>query len=147
MHYRVRVGGRFGHKSLYNILGIIPFRNERSTGYVYPSGSEGADFWPQVLIDLHDRGLKDILVACTDNLKSFTAAIPSVYPKAEVQSCIVHQVRNPLKYVTGKHQKRVNEGFKTGLPCRYSLQIGTRKIRFNDLKFIGQPIFKPLLFP
>ena len=93
------------------------------------------------------RGLKDILVACTDNLKSFTAAIPSVYPKAEVQSCIVHQVRNPLKYVTGKHQKRVNEGFKTGLPCRYSLQIGTRKIRFNDLKFIGQPIFKPLLFP
>ena len=82
MHYRVRVGGRFGHKSLYNIPETNPSGMKELPG-MYSLGSEGADFWSLVLSDLHDRGLKDILVACTDNLKGFTAAIPSKYPKAE----------------------------------------------------------------
>jgi transposase-like protein len=57
---------------------------------VYISESEGANFWLSVLTDLQNRGVKDILIACTDNLNGFEQAILSVYPKADVQSCVVH---------------------------------------------------------
>ena len=104
MHYKVRSEGKVEHKALYNILGINAAGMKEVLG-MYVSESEGANFWLQVLTDLHNRGLKDILIACTDNLKGFSEAIQSVYPKAEVQSCIVHQVRNSLKYVASKDQK------------------------------------------
>ncbi len=79
---------------------------------MYISESEGANFWLQVLTDLHNRGLQDILIACTDNLKGFTQAILSVYPKAQVQLCIVHQIRNSLKYVASKDQKEFMKDLK-----------------------------------
>lgn len=104
MHYKVRSEGKVEHKALYNILGINANGMKEVLG-MYVSESEGANFWLQVLSDLHNRGLKDILIACTDNLKGFSEAIQSIYPKAEVQSCIVHQVRNSLKYVASKDQK------------------------------------------
>ena len=63
------------------------------------------NFWLQVLTDLNNRGVEDILIACTDNLKGFSEAILSVFPKAEIQTCIVHQIRNSLKYVASKDQK------------------------------------------
>ena len=104
MHYKERSEGKVEHKALYNILGINAAGMKEVLG-MYVSESEGANFWLQVLTDLHNRGLKDILITCTDNLKGFSEAIQSVYPKAEVQSCIVHQVRNSLKYVASKDQK------------------------------------------
>ena len=72
---------------------------------LYLSENEGANFWMQVLADLQYRGLKDILIASIDNLKGFAQAIESVLPSTEVQLCIVHQVRNSLKYVASKNQK------------------------------------------
>src|SRR5690606_21655406 len=72
---------------------------------MYISESEGANFWLSVLTDLKARGVQDILIACIDNLTGFSEAIASVFPKVEVQSCIVHQVRNSLKYVASKDQK------------------------------------------
>lgn len=72
---------------------------------MYVSKSEGANFWLQVLTDLHNRGLKDILIARIDNLKGFSEAIQCVRTKTEVQSCIVHQIRNYFKNVTSKDQK------------------------------------------
>ena len=104
MHYKVRVEGKVEHRALYNILGINAAGIKEVLG-MYVSESEGANFWLQVLSDLHNRGLKDILIACTDNLAGFTEAIESVYPKVEVQSCVVHQIRNSLKYVASKDQK------------------------------------------
>ncbi len=62
-------------------------------------------FWLGVLNDLKERGVEDILIACVDGLKSFPAAINSAFPKAEVQLCIVHQIRNSLKYVSSKDVK------------------------------------------
>jgi len=59
----------------------------------------------QVLTDLNNRGLNDILIACTDNLKGFSEAILSIFPKTQIQKCIVHQIRNSLKYVASKDQK------------------------------------------
>ena len=104
MHYKVRSEGKVEHKALYNILGVNASGMKEVLG-MYVSESEGANFWLQVLTDLHNRGLKDILIACTDNLRGFSEAIQSVYPKAEIQSCIVHQIRNSLKYVASKDQK------------------------------------------
>ena len=72
---------------------------------LYISENEGAKFWLQVLTDLQNRGVKDILIACIDNLKGFSEAIESIFPKTEVQLCVVHQIRNSLRYVTSEDQK------------------------------------------
>lgn len=111
MHYKVKVDGKIQHKALYNILGINTEGRKEILG-IYLSESEGANFWLQVLTDLNNRGLKDVLIACTDNLKGFTNAILSVFPKTEVQLCIVHQIRNSLKYVASKDQKEFMKDLK-----------------------------------
>jgi putative transposase len=69
--------------------------------------NEGAKFWLQVLTELQNRGVKDIFIACVDGLKGFPEVIESVYPKAEVQTCIVHMVRASLNYVNWKQRKLV----------------------------------------
>lgn len=111
MHYKVRSEGRVEHKALYNILGISTTGRKEVLG-MYISESEGANFWLQVLTDLQNRGLSDILIACIDNLKGFSEAIASIYPKAQVQSCVVHQIRNSLKYVASKDQKEFMRDLK-----------------------------------
>ncbi|WP_057937892.1 IS256 family transposase [Algoriphagus resistens] len=104
MHFKVREEGKVRHKALYNVLGINKSGRKEILG-MYLSESEGANFWLQVLSDLQHRGVKDILIACTDNLTGFPEAIQSIFPKAEIQLCIVHQIRNSLKYVASKEQK------------------------------------------
>ena len=111
MHYKVKVEGKIEHKALYNILGINKEGYKEILG-MYISESEGANFWLQVLTDLNNRGLKDILIACTDNLKGFTDAILGIFPKAQVQLCIVHQIRNSLKYIASKDQKEFMRDLK-----------------------------------
>ena len=111
MHYKVKVDGKIQHKALYNILGVNKDGHKEILG-MYVSESEGANFWLQVLTDLNNRGLDDILIACTDNLRGFTDAILSVFPKAQVQKCIVHQIRNSLKYVASKDQKEFMKDLK-----------------------------------
>jgi putative transposase len=104
MHLKVKEDSKVITKALYNILGVDTEGKKQILG-VYFSESEGANFWLQVLTDLNNRGIKDILIASIDNLKGFAEAIQSVFPKAEVQSCIVHQIRNSLKYIASKEQK------------------------------------------
>jgi transposase-like protein len=79
---------------------------------LYLSESEGANFWLQVLTDLHNRGVEDILIASVDGLKGFPEAIRSVFPKTEVQLCVIHQIRNSLRYVASKHQKAFMQDLK-----------------------------------
>mgnify|MGYP003393840010 CR=1 FL=1 len=104
MHYKVKDGGKVESRAVYNILGITTEGRKELLG-MYVSENEGANFWLSVLTDLQNRGLKDILIACIDNLKGFAEAINSIYPQTEIQSCIVHQIRNSLKYVASKNQK------------------------------------------
>ena len=104
MHYKVKDEGRVTNRAVYNILGINIEGKKELLG-MYVSENEGANFWLSVLTDLQHRGVKDILISCIDNLKGFTEAINSIYPKTEVQTCIVHQIRNSLKYVASKNQK------------------------------------------
>ena len=104
MHYKVKEQGAVRHKALYNILGINRLGQKEILG-IYISESEGANFWLQVLTDLQTRGIKDVLIACIDNLKGFAEAIQSIYPKTEIQSCIIHQIRNSMKYVSSSDRK------------------------------------------
>lgn len=73
---------------------------------------EGAKFWLNVLTELKNRGLQDILIACVDGLQGFPDAINSVYPQTHIQLCIIHMVRNSLKYVAWKDYKAVTERLK-----------------------------------
>ena len=82
---------------------------------MYISRNEGANFWLSVLTDLQNRGVEDILIACIDGLKGFPEAIQSVYPNTAVQLCVVHQIRNSIKYVGSKNQKE----FLKDLKCVY----------------------------
>lgn len=66
---------------------------------LYLSKSEGTNFWISVLTDLNNRGIKDILIASVDGLKGFSKVINTIFPKAEAQLCIIHQVRNSLRYI------------------------------------------------
>lgn len=102
MYYKVKdESGHVVTRCLYNVLGINLEGRKHLLG-MYISQSEGAKFWLSVLTDLQQRGVKDILIACIDSLGGFEEAIASIYPKTEVQSCIVHQVRNTIKYVASK---------------------------------------------
>src|SRR5271154_5781236 len=104
MHYKVKDEGKVVSRAVYHILGINTEGRKDLLG-MYVSESEGANFWLSVLSDLRTRGVEDILIVCIDNLKGFAEAIQSTFPKAEVQSCIVHQIRNSLKYIASKDQK------------------------------------------
>lgn len=137
MHFKVKVNGKVKHKALYNVLGINKDGYKELLG-MYISESEGANFWLQVLTDLQNRGLDDILIACTDNLKGFTEAILSIFPKTEVQLCIVHQIRNSLKYVASKDQKKFIERPQAGLPCHK--QRCSRRSAFGAGRKMGQEI-------
>jgi transposase-like protein len=104
MYYKVREDGRVVTRCLYNILGIDADGKKDVLGS-YVSSSEGANFWLAVLTDLRNRGVEDILIISIDGLKGFPEAIATIFPKAEIQSCVVHQIRNSLKYVSYKEKK------------------------------------------
>jgi transposase-like protein len=89
---------------VYTVLGLNLEGRKEVLG-LYLADSEGANFWLGVLTDLQNRGIHDILIASVDGLTGFPEAIQAIFPKTEVQLCIVHQIRNSLRYVGSKHQK------------------------------------------
>lgn len=131
MHYKVRDEGKVTSRAVYNILGINTEGKKELLG-MYVSESEGANFWLGVLTDLQNRGVKDLLIVCIDNLKGFSEGIQSIFPEAEVQSCIVHQIRNSLKYVASKNQKE----FMVDLKEVY--QADTKEYAEEKLKALGE---------
>ena len=104
IHYKIREDSRVVTKAVYTVLGIDIEGHKEVLG-LYLSESEGANFWLQVLTDLANRGVEDILIACVDGLKGFPEAIESIFPKTEVQLCVVHQIRNSLRYIGTKNKK------------------------------------------
>ena len=112
MHYKVKDGGRTESRAVYNVLAINKDGRKELIG-MYVSESEGANFWLSVLTDLKARGMKDVLIACIDNLAGFAEAISTIFPQVIIQSCIVHQIRNSLKYVASKDQKEFMSDLKT----------------------------------
>ena len=104
IHYKVKEEGRYEQKAIYTVLGLDLDGKKEILG-LYLSESEGAKFWLSVITDLRNRGVEDILIAAVDGLKGFPEAINSIFPKTEVQLCIIHQIRNSMKYVASKNQK------------------------------------------
>jgi putative transposase len=133
MHYKVKDGGKVESRAVYNILGITTEGKKELLG-MYVSESEGANFWLSVLTNLQNRGLKDILIACIDNLKGFSEAIASIYPQTEVQSCIVHQIRNSLKYVASKNQKEFMKDLKEVYQA-INIDLAEEKLKDLDEKW------------
>lgn len=111
MHFKVRDGGHVTTRAVYNVLGINKDGFKELIG-MYISESEGAKFWLSVLTDLKSRGVNDILIACTDNLTGFSEAILTIFPQTEVQTCVIHQIRNSLKYVASKDNKEFMKDLK-----------------------------------
>lgn len=111
MHIKVRHEGHVVSRAVYNILALNSDGKKELLG-VHISQSEGANYWLSVLTDLKSRGVKDILIACTDNLKGFSEAIHSIFPETEIQKCIIHQIRNTMKYVASKDQKAFMKDLK-----------------------------------
>jgi transposase-like protein len=111
IHYKVKEDGAIKTKAVYCLLGVNREGTKDLLG-LYISENEGARFWLSVMADIQNRGVSDILIACIDNLKGFAEAIESVFPKTEVQLCIVHQIRNSTKYVASRDLKAVMKTLK-----------------------------------
>jgi putative transposase len=112
IHYKIREDGRMSSRAIYTVLALNVEGKKEILG-LYTSATEGAHFWLSVLTDLQQRGVMDILIASVDGLKGFPDAINTIFPKTEVQLCVVHQIRNSLKYVASKHQKAFMLDLKT----------------------------------
>ena len=111
IHYKVKEQGSIKTKAVYCVIGLNREGVKDLLG-LYIGENEGARFWLQVLTDIQNRGVKDIFIACIDNLKGFAEAIESIYPQSEVQLCVIHQIRNTTKYVSYKDLKGVMADLK-----------------------------------
>lgn len=111
IHYKVKAEGAIKTKAVYCLLGVDREGMKDLLG-LYISENEGARFWLNVLADIQNRGVKDILIACIDNLKGFAEAIETIFPKTEVQLCIVHQIRNSTRFVPYKDIRSVIKTLK-----------------------------------
>lgn len=111
MHFKCSESNVVASKAFYTVLGINQEGKKDVLG-LYLSESEGSNFWLSVLTDLQNRGVKDILIACVDGLKGFPEAINNIFPKTEIQLCVIHQIRNSLKYIASKNQKEFMEDLK-----------------------------------
>lgn len=112
IHLKIRNSGTVETRAVYLALGITLEGNKELLG-LWVGESEGAKFWLNILTELQSRGVKDILIACIDGLKGFPEAIETVFPKTQIQLCIVHMIRNSLRYVGWKERKAVARDLKT----------------------------------
>lgn len=111
MHFKVRHEGVVKSRAIYSVLGVSMEGQKEVIG-IYFGDNESSTYWRQVLNDLKMRGVEDICIACIDNLKGFAEAIEDVYPRTEVQLCLVHQMRNSMKYLNWKDLKPCVADFK-----------------------------------
>ena len=111
IHVKVRDAGAVRAKAVYLALGIN-LNGEKELLGIWIAQTEGAKFWLQVITELKNRGVQDIFIACVDGLKGFPEAIETIYPKTDVQLCIVHMVRYSLNYVSWKMRDQVALGLK-----------------------------------
>ena len=108
---KMRKDGVVRKMCVYGVIGIDLDGNKDVLG-LYVSETESAKYWLTVMSELRNRGLQDVLIFCVDNLTGISSAIESVYPQATVQKCVVHQIRNSLKYVSWKERKEVAADLK-----------------------------------
>lgn len=112
IHFKVRKENRIVNKAAYSVLGVSVSGHKEILG-IWIGENESASFWLSVCTDLKNRGVEDILIACKDGLSGFSEAIHAVFPQTSIQLCVIHQIRNSLKYVTFKDQKALLADLKS----------------------------------
>ncbi len=105
IHLKLRHEGKVENIAVYTVLGVDVEGHRDALGHWVGNGSESSNFWLSVVSDLQNRGVKDIFIACMDGLSGFKDAILAVFPQTQIQRCILHQIRNSLKYVTWSDRK------------------------------------------
>lgn len=111
IHFKVHHEGRIKSKVAYVVLGVTIEGFKEVLG-IWIGESESSKFWLMVLNELKNRGIQDILIACTENLTGFSEAIQATFPQTEVQKCIVHQIRNSIRFIGYKDLKAVTADLK-----------------------------------
>ena len=111
VHFKVRKDNAIVSKAAYAVIGVN-IEGKKDVLGIWIGSEESAKYWLLVLNELKNRGVNDILIACVDGLKGFTEAIKAVFPKTEIQKCIIHQIRNSSKYVSYKDLKAFNADLK-----------------------------------
>lgn len=112
LHVKLRVEGKITNVAVYIVLAIDTEGRKDVLGHWVGNGAEGANFWLSVVTDLQNRGVEDIFIACVDGLKGFSEAIAAVFPQTLIQKCVIHQIRNSLKYVTWSDRKEFTADLK-----------------------------------
>jgi len=130
IHFKVRKENRIVNKAAYSVLGINMAGQKEVLG-IWIGEHESASFWLGVCNDLKNRGVEDILIACKDNLAGFSEAINTVFPRTEIQLCVIHQIRNSLKYVSYKEQKELIADLKK---VYQALTIEEAELAFANFK-------------
>ena len=109
--FKVRQDGKVVNKAAYSVLGIN-LQGQKDILGIWIGESESASFWMSVCNDLRNRGVEDILIICKDGLSGFSEAISAVFPKSNIQLCVIHQIRNSLKYVSYKDERELMKDLK-----------------------------------
>ncbi len=111
LHVKMREAGHICNRAVYLAIGVTMEGQKEPLG-LWTSKNEGAKFWLQVVTELKNRGVEDIFIACVDGLKGFPEAINAVFPQTQVQLCIVHMIRNSLRFVSWKERKFITRDLK-----------------------------------
>jgi len=130
IYFKVRKDNRIVNKAAYSVLALNMDGQKDILG-IWIGEHESASFWLGVCNDLKSRGVEDILIACKDGLSGFSEAISAVYPKTEIQLCVIHQIRNSLKYVSYKEQKALMADLKK---VYQALTIEAAELAFHEFK-------------
>ncbi len=131
LQFKVRDAGHVRSKAVYVAIGV-DIRGMKEVLGLWIAQTEGAKFWLQVVTELKNRGVRDVFIACVDGLKGFPEAIETVFPKTEVQLCIVHLVRHSLKYVGWKQRKEVAQDLKAIYTSATDIEAEIRLNEFAD---------------
>ena len=133
IHIKLRREGKVENTAVYVVMGVDLEGHRDVLGHWVGDGSESANFWLSVITDLQSRGVRDILIACMDGLTGFKEALLAVFPKTDIQRCIIHQIRNSLKYITWKDRKAFVADLKDiyQAPTREAAEAGLRKLDQN----------------
>jgi putative transposase len=132
IHVKLRREGKVENTAVYTVLGVDLEGHRDVLGHWIGDGGEGANFWLSVVTDIESRGVEDIFIACVDGLAGFSDAIHAVFPKTQIQRCIIHQIRHSLRYVSWPDRKPFIKDLKT------IYQASTREEAESQLLQLGE---------
>lgn len=113
LHIKLRRNGKVENVAVHTVLGVDLDGQREILGHWVGEGGEGANFWLSVITDLQTRGVQDVFIAAVDGLNGFSEAIHAIFPRTLVQRCVIHQIRQSLKYVPWKERKAFTADLKT----------------------------------